>query len=1055
MELLRVHGFLKRGAMLGAMAVLVLVIAQMSGPRGEAAFSGIDYDQNMDDVLSQLTDVPPGGDHTCLADGTSACSTRDDVDNPGSATDEYIVSLAFIAPDEIVITGGASIVNAAEVGVANANVTIDIGAGCNQALPITNLQLYDGELQGGVTDVTDSAIALASPFSWSSRLDGIVTAVTTANISATLHARAVGFVTVLGSPIPANVLIFDQGMAPGWLTIPVIGDPTTAAAYPSCPPEEFHIKMLGEVPATDAFDPLKLVRTCDTVGTHTFAFSATGHLGDTFADTAEGYCSESGLGELDQLHTYLDLDPSTGPCEVPGVVENELDVPDGGDFQVAVCVGNPPAALGPIQFSVLYDDTVILAPDGADLSSPALDANPDVDQAALGDGLNCNVLDMAPPKGDKNPASGAGNGEAFVGCTHLAGSYLFTSTGAIALIDFDAVAQGDSDLDLDTVVLGNEGGVELGTCNPGVLKPMPCLGGEVHVKPAATMSFTKSSDPIIAVFDSSMDFTITVSNVDADDDALLVSLHDVVDTSFDIDCAADIVIDPVDGRSCTCTDDAAGDYIDCDLGTIAVGDSVTVTYTVDVVGAVAEIDCNDAEIDTTSEDVLLGGTTEVQVCYDIQAPGSVMAKVPVINEPTSNYDPAADPPQVNLWLCKGADDDLDGLVDEDPAGDANDDGCPGICGVDDDLDGQIDEGDAADDDEDCVGDPPEEGETACSEAGGIDEDGPEFARHGCYPYDGKGALIVYETFQSIFDKDSPNDDDDGDGYSAACADDPSGEEPFSPEPANGVDDNGDGFIDNGDCNDNDGIPGVEDEFPEGLGAYEFQLKFDHKIFDITISDPADDGVDNDGDGLIDGEDEDGEGGFLGSTGRLVDCSMSILTENDIRFGCVSKARYAPPYAVYGGGGLQVGPSGPGPFAGAVIMVTPEPDLVLRLRPAKDNGVIRTLLNENCEITDTLAEAMDATLPGGLTTFCEDLTVTIRMLEGDLDLDCDVDVVDDQIIAFRYGAFFGSLLYDPFYDMEPRLTDFDIDIKDLQFVFGRNGSTCQDPYPPQVPMEQPN
>ncbi len=48
----------------------------------------------------------------------------------------------------------------------------------------------------------------------------------------------------------------------------------------------------------------------------------------------------------------------------------------------------------------------------------------------------------------------------------------------------------------------------------------------------------------------------------------------------------------------------------------------------------------------------------------------------------------------------GIDDDGDGNVDEDPASDSNGDGCPGICGVDDDGDGNIDDGSADDDDED-------------------------------------------------------------------------------------------------------------------------------------------------------------------------------------------------------------------------------------------------------------------------------------------------------------------------------------------------------------------
>ncbi len=48
----------------------------------------------------------------------------------------------------------------------------------------------------------------------------------------------------------------------------------------------------------------------------------------------------------------------------------------------------------------------------------------------------------------------------------------------------------------------------------------------------------------------------------------------------------------------------------------------------------------------------------------------------------------------------GIDDDGDGNIDEDTASDMNGDGCPGICGVDDDGKGDIDEGSNDDDDED-------------------------------------------------------------------------------------------------------------------------------------------------------------------------------------------------------------------------------------------------------------------------------------------------------------------------------------------------------------------
>jgi uncharacterized repeat protein (TIGR01451 family) len=260
-------------------------------------------------------------------------------------------------------------------------------------------------------------------------------------------------------------------------------------------------------------------------------------------------------------------------------------------------------------------------------------------------------------------------------------------------------------------------------------------------------------------------------------------------------------------------------------------------------------------------------------------------------------------------------------------------------------------------------------------------------------------------------------------------------------------------------------PNDSDTLPEGLAAYEEQLKYDHKIFDVTVADAGFDGLDNDADcgaddgngngipcdcALVGGDricdynvDEVGES-VLDARGRAnINCSMTIMTENWIMFGCVTA-------------GQALGNPMPVGVWLKTISLTPDPDMFLRLRPTKDNGVVSTLIDENCEVADIYAsEPWPFTLPGGLTQDCRDLTVTVRMLEGDVNLDCQVDVLDEQIIAQRYGAFFGLLLYSPFYDLEPKLTDFDIDIKDLQFVFGRDGSMCQAPIPNQPPEPIPD
>jgi hypothetical protein len=277
------------------------------------------------------------------------------------------------------------------------------------------------------------------------------------------------------------------------------------------------------------------------------------------------------------------------------------------------------------------------------------------------------------------------------------------------------------------------------------------------------------------------------------------------------------------------------------------------------------------------------------------------------------------------------------------------------------------------------------------------------------------------------DVDTCNDDDDGDG--AGC----------NADPGCTVSTSSDWDGDAGDLDCDGG------EVGEGLGAFELQIKFDHKLFqhpDIDCQDP---------DSVLD------------DTGRVIQTTVDVITENWILVGCVTKDPTP---------GDGDNPEGPSVDGGTNVLVNidwnVQPDLLERLRPTKDNGVRADLLDENCEAADILGSPYNMEVEangsnnapnGGLTDNCTDVTFTIRMLEGDIDLDCDVDVVDDQMIAFRYGATFGVLTYDPFFDLEPNTTptDFDIDIKDLQFVFGRNGSTCLSPIPdqdPQPPIPDP-
>jgi hypothetical protein len=229
-----------------------------------------------------------------------------------------------------------------------------------------------------------------------------------------------------------------------------------------------------------------------------------------------------------------------------------------------------------------------------------------------------------------------------------------------------------------------------------------------------------------------------------------------------------------------------------------------------------------------------------------------------------------------------------------------------------------------------------------------------------------------------------------------------------------------------------------DLLPECLGAWEHQVRYDHKIIRFVNNlNPA---TIPTGAGLP-------MVSWLESTGRIAHCTATVYAEDWILEGCVTTDGPAP--------GMQVGPCGDG-IIEKMLIIPQYTDLVARgiFRPTKDNGVITNIVDDNCEITDIYGEPMADTLPGQLTPVCGDLTITVRMLEGDLDLDCDVDVVDQQAIAFRYGASWGLQLYQPWFDLEPKYADQDIDIKDLQFIFGRNYSTCQAPIPDDQSIPMP-
>jgi hypothetical protein len=234
---------------------------------------------------------------------------------------------------------------------------------------------------------------------------------------------------------------------------------------------------------------------------------------------------------------------------------------------------------------------------------------------------------------------------------------------------------------------------------------------------------------------------------------------------------------------------------------------------------------------------------------------------------------------------------------------------------------------------------------------------------------------------------------------------------------------------------------------DGLGAYEFTVEYDPFVIQSvnpcdlvfgTTSPPgagAARGPVDELDSSSENPDCNGDpGGANNGT-----CALSLVLENLVHFGCVTN-------------GQTPGPTGD--FDLASLWLIPHPDLKNDLFPGNNNGVLTVIKDNGCELVDILGHPVTGSVNGGLTPFCGDLAVTVRILEGDLDLDCDVDLQDAQAIAGRYGAFFGGLLYSKWYDLEPQFHDLDIDIKDVQKVFGRDGSSCQTPIPAQPPLSPP-
>jgi hypothetical protein len=204
-------------------------------------------------------------------------------------------------------------------------------------------------------------------------------------------------------------------------------------------------------------------------------------------------------------------------------------------------------------------------------------------------------------------------------------------------------------------------------------------------------------------------------------------------------------------------------------------------------------------------------------------------------------------------------------------------------------------------------------------------------------------------------------------------------------------------------------PSIDQE----LGAFEFEIHFDDTKVCVNIeAGPA-------ADDMI----------------CIIEDKNSSNLEGVARIGCVTQGKDNFPDTETADGRHL-----------ADVVIKPQPDVYSQAKPNQDNGVVVQVNNVLCELADLQGHPIPV-------FSCEDADVTIRYLEGDVEPDCEIDALDTQAVAFRWGVEKGSLIYSEFMNLEPSGTqaDNDIDIKDLQFVFGRFGSTCDAPHPPQEPV----
>lgn len=192
-----------------------------------------------------------------------------------------------------------------------------------------------------------------------------------------------------------------------------------------------------------------------------------------------------GAGAQEAISLAVDADPAT-----PGVQAHRTVAP-GESFALAVVLdGVPPSvAVGGFHFQLTYDDTLVTAPEVAD-DGTALDDNPDANEEVLGErGWDCSILGTTFPTGDREPAGGPGQGQAFIACINPFGAQPVTGELTLATVRLVAGdAEGETDLSLGPAQVLTGEGIEMGSCGPVIDIEADCGSATIAISEEATAS---------------------------------------------------------------------------------------------------------------------------------------------------------------------------------------------------------------------------------------------------------------------------------------------------------------------------------------------------------------------------------------------------------------------------------------------------------------------------------------------------------------------------------------------------------------------------------------